>query len=56
MSSDSVQLIGTNQSECKGVKNWFKVCQFNRDNGLNYRVRTTCFMVQGASDWVWEFR
>ena len=38
MSSNSVHLIDTNQSECEGVKNWFEVWQFNRDNGLNYRV------------------
>ena len=42
MSSDSVHSIDTNQSECEGVKNWFEVCQFNRDKGLNYS-----FMIQG---------
>ena len=30
-----------------GVKNWFEVCQFNRDNGSNYRLWTTCFMIRG---------
>ena len=38
MSSESVHLIDTNQSEYERVKNWFEVCQFNRDNGWNYRV------------------
>ena len=47
MSSDIVHLIDTNQSECEGVKNWFQVCPFNRDNGSNYRVWTTCFIIRG---------
>ena len=47
MSSDIVRSIDTNQSDCKSVKNWFEVCQFNRDNGSNYRVWTTCFMIRG---------
>ena len=38
MSSHSVYLIDTNQSECEGVNNWFEVCQFNRNNSSNYRV------------------
>ena len=29
MSSNSLHLIDTNQSECEGVKNWFEVWQFN---------------------------
>jgi len=47
MSSDIVHLKDTNQSECEGVKNWFEVCQVNRNNRTNYRVCTTCFMLQG---------
>jgi len=38
MSADIVHSIDTNQSKCEGVKNWFEVCQFNPDNGSNYRV------------------
>ena len=46
MSSDIVHSIDTNQSECEGVKNWFEVCQFNRDNGfelqgVNYMLYDT---------------
>jgi len=29
MSSQSIHLIDTNQSEYECVKNWFEVCQFN---------------------------
>jgi len=47
ISSHGVHLIDTNQSECEGVKNWFEVCQFNPDNGWNYRVWTTCFIIRG---------
>jgi len=35
LSSHSIHLIDTNQSECKGVKNWFEDCTFYCDNGSN---------------------
>ena len=47
MSSHSLHLIDTNQLDFEGAKNWFEVCQFNHDNGSNYRVWTTCFIIQG---------
>ena len=47
MSSHSIHLIDTNQSDCEGVKKRFEVCQWNPDNWSNYKVWTTCFMIRG---------